>query len=70
MAGKFIRIELHESERADETWVNPDHVVAVTPDKDQRYMTIVLDVFDASGFSWSAKVYRATWESGQKLLDS
>ncbi|GEM_PF-4086144 len=30
METKFINITLHESERADETWVNPAHIVAVT----------------------------------------
>ena len=70
MAGRFIRLQLHESERADETWVNPDHVVAVTPDPERRYMTVVLDVLDLGGFSWSAKVYRVTYESGQELLEA
>lgn len=68
MAGRFIRLELHESERAEETWVNPDHVVAVTPDPKRRYMTVVLDVLDLSGLSWSAKVYKVTYESGQELI--
>ncbi len=27
-------------------------------------MTVVLDLLDLGGFSWNAKVYRATWESG------
>lgn len=64
----FKKLILHESEKAAETWVNPDHIVAVTPDPKNRYMTVVLDVLDLSGFSWGPKIYRVTVESGQELL--
>lgn len=65
---RFKKVILHESERADETWINPDHVVAVTLDPRNRFMVVVLDVLDLSGFSWGPKVYRITMESGQELL--
>ncbi len=68
MKDKFIKLILHRSEKADETWVNPEHIVAVTPDPRNRFMVVVLDVLDLSGFSWGPKVYRITVESGQQLL--
>ncbi len=70
MKNRFHRLALHESEKADETWVNPDHVVAVTPDPDERYMTVVLDILDLGGFTWGPKIYRATWDSGKELLET
>ena len=69
METKFINITLHESERADETWVNPAHIVAVTPDPKKRFMTVVLDV-GFGVFSGRPKIYRITFESGEKLLQS
>lgn len=69
MERKFKKLILHKSEKADETWVNPDHIVAITPDPQQRFMTVVLDVLDLGGFAWSAKVYKTTFESGKELLD-
>lgn len=69
METKFINITLHESERADETWVNPAHIVAVTPDPKKRFMTVVLDV-GLGAFSGRPKIYRITFESGEKLLQS
>ncbi len=68
MGNKLKRVVLHKSEKADETWVNPDHIVAVTPDPRQRFMVLVLDVLDLSGLSWGPKVYRITYESGQELV--
>ena len=69
MDNRFKRVTLHASERADETWVNLDHVVAITPDPRKRFMTIVLDVFDASGWTWGPKTYRVTFDSALGLLD-
>ena len=69
METKFINIPLHESERADETWVNPAHIVAVTPDPKKRFMTVVLDV-GCGAFSGRPKIYRTTFESGEQLLQS
>ena len=68
METKFINITLHESERADETWVNPAHIVAVTPDPKKRFMTVVLDV-GLGAFS-GPKIYRITFESREQLLKS
>ena len=68
MGSRFKKLILHSSEKADETWVNLDHVVAVTPDPQNRFMVVVLDVFDASGFNWTAKTYKITVESGHELL--
>lgn len=65
---RFHRLQLHSSEKADESFVNPDHVVSVTPDPRGRWMTVVLSVFDAGGWSWSAKTYRVTVESGSEFL--
>ncbi len=47
MENRFKKVILHESEKADETWVNPDHIVAVTPDPDNR-----------SWWSWSFSTSR------------
>ena len=69
MESRFRKVVLHESERADETWVNPDHIIAVTPDPGSRFMVIVLDVLDLSGLSWGPKVYKITMDSGQELLE-
>ena len=68
MENRFKKVILHEPEKADETWVNPDHIVAVTLDPGNRFMVLVLDVLDLSGFSWGPKVYKITFESGQDLL--
>ncbi len=68
MGNKFKRVVLHESEKAEETWVNPDHIVAVTPDPRKRFMVVVLDVLDLTGLSWGPKVYKVTFESGQELV--
>lgn len=68
MGNRFKRVTLHPSEKADETWVNLDHIVAITPDPQNRFMVVVLDVFDASGWSWNAKTYKITVESGHELL--
>ena len=68
MENRFKKVILHESEKADETWVNLDHIVAVTPDPENRFMVVVLDVAGSRGFGWSPKVYRITFESGQELL--
>ncbi len=70
MGDRFKNVKLHSSEKADETWINPDHIVAITPDPRNRFMVVVLNVFDASGFSWSAKTYKITVESGHALLSS
>jgi len=70
MEARFKKLVLHESERAEETWVNLDHVVAVTPDPQRRFTVVVLDVLDLSGFSWGPKVYKATYESGRELVGS
>ena len=48
MENRFMKVILHESEKADETWVNPDHIVAVTPDPENRFMVVVLDVVGSS----------------------
>ncbi len=66
MENRFKKVTLHESERADETWVNPDHIVAVTPDPKNRFMTVVLDV--SLGAFGGPKVYKITVESGNELL--
>ena len=68
MESRFKKVTLHTSERADETWINPDHVVAVTPDPKGRYMTVVFDVLDPGRLSWGPKIYRITVESGRELL--
>ena len=68
MEHRFKKVILHESEKADETWVNPDHIVAVTPDPENRFMVVVLDVVGSRGFGWGTKVYKITFESGQDLL--
>jgi hypothetical protein len=68
MENRFKKLILHETEKADETWVNPDHIVAVTPDPGNRFMVVVLDVVDFGGLSWGPKVYRITIESGRELL--
>ena len=65
MENRFKKVILHKSEKADETWINPDHIVAVTPDPRNRFMVVVLDVI---GSGWSTKVYKITIESGQELL--
>jgi len=61
-------VVLHQSERANETWVNLDHVVAVTPDPRSRFMVLVLDVLDLGGLSWGPKVYKIDFENGRELL--
>ena len=68
MENGFKKLTLHKSERADETRVNLDHVVAVTPDPEERFMVVVLDTLDLGGFSWGPKLYRTTYESGRELL--
>lgn len=68
MDNRFKKLILHKSEKADETWVNPDHVIAVTPDPSERFMVVVLDVMDPGRLSWGPKVYKATFESGRELL--
>lgn len=68
MDNRFTKLILHESEKADETWVNLDHVVAVTPDPKGRFMVVVLDVLDLGGFNWTPKLYKITFESGKELL--
>ena len=68
MENRFKKVILHESEKADETWVNPDHIVAVTPDPENRFMVVVLDVVVFNGFGLSPKVYKITIESGKELL--
>ena len=68
MENRFKKVILHKSERADETWVNPDHIVAITPDPGERFMVVVLDVVDPTGFRWGPKVYKTTYESGKELL--
>ena len=67
MENRFKKVTLHESERADETWVNLDHIVAVTPDPRNHCMVVVLDVTHF-GWSWGPKLYKITMESGQELL--
>jgi hypothetical protein len=62
----FKRLVLHESEKADETWVNLDHVVAITPDPEERFMVVVLNVVVA--FSSRPKIYKITVECGRELL--
>jgi hypothetical protein len=68
MENRFKKVILHASEKADETWVNPDHIVSVTPDPQNRFMVVVLDVVDFRGWSWSPKIYRITFASGRELL--
>ncbi len=68
MGSKFQRVVLDKSEKAEETWVNPDHIVAVTPDPRKRFMVLVLDVLDLSGLTWGPKVYKISMESGEELL--
>ncbi|MFT5289133.1 MAG: hypothetical protein ACI8PQ_002906 [Planctomycetota bacterium] len=68
MESKFKQVILHKSEKANETWVNPDHIVSITPDPDKRFMVLVLDTIVVSGFGSTAKTYRATYESGGALL--
>ena len=68
MENRFKKLILHKSEKADETWVSPDHIVAITPDPGERFMVVVLDVVDLSGLSWGPKVYKTTYESGKELL--
>lgn len=70
MSDRFRRVILHSSEKARETWINLDHVVAVTPDPEDRFMVVVLDVLDLGGFTWGPKLYRVTVESGRELLAS
>ena len=65
MENRFKKVILHKSEKADETWINPDHIVAITPDPRNRFMVVVLDVI---GAGWGTKVYKITIESGQELL--
>ncbi len=66
MKNTFKRLMLHESEKANETWVNPDHVVAITPDPEDRFMVVVLDVVLA--LSSRPKTYKITTECGRELL--
>lgn len=66
MENRFKKVILHKSEKADETWINLDHIVAVTPDPRNRFMVVVLDVI---GSGWGTKVYKITIESGQELLE-
>lgn len=61
------RKELAAPGKADETWINADHVVAVTPDPGDRFMVVVLDVVGAR-FGRGPKVYKISFENGQELL--
>ncbi len=64
MENRFKKVTLHESEKADETWVNLDHVVAVTPHPRDRFMVVVLDVQTSR---LRPKLYKITTESGREL---
>ena len=70
MENKFKKVILHKSEKADETWVNPDHIVAVTPDPKGRYMVIVLDALDLSGFTGGPRPTRSNSRAAGSSWDS
>ncbi len=68
MESKFKQVILHKSEKANETWVNPDQIVSITPDPDKRFMVLVMNAIVVCGFGSTGKVYKTTYESGAELL--